>query len=67
MTVLFAGLITKSDCDWEIAIKMKKLADIRMRLKRDNTPAVRSGLKGEEHSLTSDIEAIKRYKQKLKK
>jgi len=66
MAVKFAPLKTKADCDREINAKMKKLAEVRRRLKGNNTPHVRAGLVQEERSLQEDIKAIKRHKDKLK-
>lgn len=67
MTVLLGRVDTKAKADKLIAEKMKALAKVRDKLKKDNTMHVRAALKGEENELVQDIKKIKNHKDKLRK
>ena len=67
MTVLTGRIRTRAECESLISEKMKALAKVRMKLKKNNTMHVRAALKGEENELVNDIKKLKSHQNTLRK
>ena len=67
MAVLTGRIRTRKECEALISEKMKALAKVRQKLKKDNTMHVRAALKGEENELASDIKKLKAHQNTLRK